>query len=91
MSWSPDGQKLAAIRTFTDRVAAGGIFVYSLEIQNLQMIVDKAAGARWLNEGRFNQQFLPWQRLFSSQSCSSDQLGCELSPESGSGFVGDAQ
>ena len=51
-SWSPDGQKLAGTRTFTDRVAAGGIFIYSLESRIFQMIVDKAAGARWLNDSR---------------------------------------
>jgi Tol biopolymer transport system component len=51
-SWSPDGQKLVGNRSFTDRVAAGGIFTYSLESNVFQMIVDKAVGARWLNDSR---------------------------------------
>jgi len=51
-SWSPDGQKLAGNRTFTNRAAAGGIFVYSLESKVFQMVVPRASGARWLNDGR---------------------------------------
>jgi Tol biopolymer transport system component len=51
-SWSPDGQKIVGNRTFTSRAVAGGIFMYSLESRVFQMIVDRAAGARWLNDGR---------------------------------------
>jgi Tol biopolymer transport system component len=51
-SWSPDGQKLAGSRTFTDRAAAGGIYAYSFESRVFQIIADKAAGARWLNDSR---------------------------------------
>ena len=51
-SWSPDGRTIVGTRTFTDRVIAGGIFTYSLEFRTYKMVVDKAAGARWLNDGR---------------------------------------
>jgi Tol biopolymer transport system component len=51
-SWSPDGEKLAGNRSYTDRVEPGGIFVYSFASRTFQMIVDRAAGARWLNDNR---------------------------------------
>ena len=51
-SWSPDGEKLAGNRAYTDRVAPGGIFVYSFASRTFQMIVDKAAGAHWLYDNR---------------------------------------
>jgi Tol biopolymer transport system component len=51
-SWSPDGRKIVGNRIFTDRAVAGGIFAYSLESRIFQMLVDKVAGARWLNDSR---------------------------------------
>lgn len=51
-SWSPDGERLAGNRSFTDRVAPGGVFVYSFASRTFQMIVGRASGARWLNDNR---------------------------------------
>ena len=51
-SWSPDGRLLVGNRAFTDRTTPGGIFVYTLATKTFQMVVDRAAGARWLNDNR---------------------------------------
>ena len=51
-SWSPDGQMLVGNRAFTDRTTPGGIFVYTLATKTFQMVLDRAAGARWLNDNR---------------------------------------
>jgi Tol biopolymer transport system component len=51
-SWSPDGEKLVGNKSYTDRVVSGGIYVYSFATRAFEMIVDKGAGARWLNDGR---------------------------------------
>jgi Tol biopolymer transport system component len=51
-SWSPDGEKLAGNLSYTDRVEPGGIFVYSFAFRTFQKVVDRAAGARWLNDNR---------------------------------------
>jgi Tol biopolymer transport system component len=51
-SWSPDGKMIAGNRSFIDRFVPGGIFVYTLATRAFRMIVDGAAGARWLNDNR---------------------------------------
>ena len=51
-SWSPDGKMLVGNRAFTDRTTPGGIFVYTLATKTFQMVLDRAAGARWLNDNR---------------------------------------
>ena len=51
-SWSPDGKMIAGNRAFIDRFALGGIFVYTIATRTFRMIVDDAAGARWLNDNR---------------------------------------
>jgi len=51
-SWSPDGKMIAGNRAFVDRFVPGGIFVYNIASRTFRMIVDDAAGARWLNDNR---------------------------------------
>jgi Tol biopolymer transport system component len=51
-SWSPDGEKLAGNRSFTDRVAPGGVYVYTFATRTFDMVVGRASGARWLNDNR---------------------------------------
>jgi Tol biopolymer transport system component len=51
-SWSPDGQMIAGNRAFIDRFAPGGIFVYTIATRTFRMIIDGAAGGRWLNDNR---------------------------------------
>jgi hypothetical protein len=43
---------LVGNRAFTDRTTPGGIFVYTLATKTFQMVLDRAAGARWLNDNR---------------------------------------
>ena len=51
-SWSPDGRMIAGNRAFIDRFTSGGIFVYTIATRTFRMIIDAAAGARWLNDNR---------------------------------------
>jgi Tol biopolymer transport system component len=51
-SWSRDGRMIVGNRAFIDRFAPGGIFVYTIATRTFRMIVDGAAGARWLNDNR---------------------------------------
>jgi Tol biopolymer transport system component len=51
-SWSPDGQMIVGNRAFIDRFTPGGIFVYTIATRMFRMIIDGAAGARWLNDNR---------------------------------------
>ena len=39
-------------RQFIDRFVPGGIFVYTIATRTFRLIVDGAAGARWLNDNR---------------------------------------
>ena len=49
---SQDGKMIAGNRSFIDRFVPGGIFVYTLATRTFRMILDGAAGARWLNDNR---------------------------------------
>jgi Tol biopolymer transport system component len=51
-SWSPDGKMIVGNRAFIDRFTPGGIFVYTIATRTFRMIIDGAAGARWLNDNR---------------------------------------
>lgn len=51
-SWSPDGKMIAGNRAYVDRFVPGGVFVYNIAARTFRMIVDDAAGARWLNDSR---------------------------------------